>query len=268
LADRYRELTDSRDDLLPHGRSRRMTAAVRTVGDSGFGFWAGSRDTSTATRERRCLWHNQANVGAALPKSASHGGGPRPGRSTASKTSTRPRSPSRRSSSIMAPFIAKIAKIAKDNPALIECYRCPAAPCIHLPTSNPVESTLATVHPRTEVTKGPGLWAAGIAIVYRPIGAVQTRGRAINAAHLVAPGRVGEIFRTGKLLEPLVGGTPAAPIESARNGGRPKQPQPQVLTNYPAMPRQLPLAVPTHLQLATAAVPTAAGRMVQVPAAI
>ena len=59
LADRYRELTDSRDDLLPHGRSRRMTAAVRTVGDSGFGFWAASRDTFSATRERRCLWRTR-----------------------------------------------------------------------------------------------------------------------------------------------------------------------------------------------------------------
>jgi hypothetical protein len=148
----------------------------------------------------------------------------------------------------VAPFIGKIVD---DNDVPIERYRCPAAHCIHLPTSNLVESTLATVHPWTEVTKGPGLWTAGIAILYRSIGAAQTRGRA-----------------KGKLLERPVGSSPTAPIESTRNGGRPIQPQPQALTRYPALPRQSPLAAPTHLQLATAAVPTAAGRMAKAPAAI
>ena len=49
------------------------------------------------------------------------------------------------------------------------------------------ESTFATVRLRTKVTKGPGSRAAGLAMAYKLIEAAQTRWRAVNAPHLVAP---------------------------------------------------------------------------------
>jgi len=62
---------------------------------------------------------------------------------------------------------------------------------IHLRTTNPIESTFATVRLRTKVTKGPGSRAAGIAMAYKLIDAAQTRWRAVNAPHLVALVRAG-----------------------------------------------------------------------------
>jgi putative transposase len=78
-------------------------------------------------------------------------------------------------------------------------------------TTNPIESTFATMRLRTKVTKGPGSRAAGIAMAYKPIDAAQTRWRAVNAPHLVALVRAGAVFHKGKLLVRPVDITPAEP---------------------------------------------------------
>jgi hypothetical protein len=48
---------------------------------------------------------------------------------------------------------------------LLEFYKYPAEPWVHLRTTNPIESTFATARLRTKVTKGPGSRAAGLAMV-------------------------------------------------------------------------------------------------------
>lgn len=74
ITDGYRESTESWADLLRDCRRRGMTAPVLTVGDGALGFWKALREVFPATRERRCWFHNkQANVLAALPKSAHPG---------------------------------------------------------------------------------------------------------------------------------------------------------------------------------------------------
>jgi putative transposase len=97
---------------------------------------------------------------------------------------------------------------------LLEFYRCPAEHWIHLRTTNPIESTFATVRSRTKVTKGPGSRTAGIAMAYKLIDAAQAHWRAVNAPHLVALVRAGAVFHKGKLLEHPVDITPAEPGES------------------------------------------------------
>ena len=72
---------------------------------------------------------------------------------------------------------------------------------VHLPTSNPNESTLATVRLRQRVTKGPGSRAAGVTMAFKLIESAQTRWRAVNAPHLVALVRAGATFTNGKLVE-------------------------------------------------------------------
>lgn len=68
-------------------------------------------------------------------------------------------------------------------------------------STNPIESTFATVRLRTKVTKGPGSRAAGLAIAYKLIESAQSRRRAVNAPHLVALVRAGPRFHKGKLIE-------------------------------------------------------------------
>ena len=72
---------------------------------------------------------------------------------------------------------------------------------MHLKTTNPIESTFATVRLRTKVTKGPGSRAAGLAMAYKLIESAQTRWRALNAPHLVALVRAGVKFEKGVIVE-------------------------------------------------------------------
>jgi transposase-like protein len=94
-----------------------------------------------------------------------------------------------------------VAKITDDVEELLAFYDYPAEHWIHLRTTNPIESTFATVRHRTKVTKGPGSRAAGLAMAFKLIESAQTRWRAVNAPHLVALVRAGAAFDNGVLLK-------------------------------------------------------------------
>jgi putative transposase len=110
-----------------------------------------------------------------------------------------------------AKYPKAVAKIVDDADVLLEFYIYPAEHWIHLRTTNPIESTFATVPLGTKVTKGPGSRTAGIAMAYRLIDAAQAGWRAVDAPHLVALVRAGAVFHKGKLLERPVDITPPEP---------------------------------------------------------
>ena len=83
-------------------------------------------------------------------------------------------------------FPKAAAKITDDLDQLLSFYDFPAEHWIHLKTSNPIESTFATVRLRTKVTKGSGSRAAGLAMAFKLIDAAQDRWRKINGHELVA----------------------------------------------------------------------------------
>ena len=212
LADGYRESTESWADLLRSCRRRGMAAPVLAVGDGALGFWKAVREVFPATREQRCWFHKQANVLAALPKSA------HPGALAAIKEIYNAEDIDKAQVAIKAfevdygaKYPKAVAKIVDDADVLLEFYKYPAEHWIHLRTTNPIESTFATVRLRTKVTKGPGSRAAGIAMAYKLIDAAQARWRAVNAPHLVALVRAGAVFHKGKMLERPVDITPPEP---------------------------------------------------------
>ena len=100
-----------------------------------------------------------------------------------------------------AKFPKAVAKITDDVEVLLAFYDYPAEHWIHLRTTNPIESTFATVRHRTKVTKGPGSRAAGLAMAFKLIESAQARWRAVNAPHLVALVRAGAGFVNGVLVE-------------------------------------------------------------------
>jgi hypothetical protein len=100
-----------------------------------------------------------------------------------------------------AKFPNAVAKIVDDLDDLLAFYDYPAEHWVHLRPTNPIESTFATVRPRTKITRGPGSRAAGLAMANKLITAAQDRWRADDAPHLVALVRAGATFLNGKLLE-------------------------------------------------------------------
>jgi putative transposase len=220
ITDGYQESTESWADLLRDCRRRGMTAPVLAVGDGALGFWKAVREVFPATREQRCWFHKQANVLASLPKSA------HPGAILAMREIYNAEDIGKAQVAIKAfavdygaKYPKAVAKIVDDADVLLEFYKYPAEHWIHLRTTNPIESTFATVRLRTKVTKGSGSRGAGIAMAYKLIDAAQARWRKVNAPELVALVRAGALFHKGKLLErPIDINPPTGPTTGARTG--------------------------------------------------
>lgn len=71
----------------------------------------------------------------------------------------------------------------------------------HLRTTNPIESSFATVKLRTRVTKGAGSKTAALALAYKLLDAAQERWRRINGHELVADVLDGITFKDGVKVE-------------------------------------------------------------------
>jgi putative transposase len=94
-----------------------------------------------------------------------------------------------------------VKRITDDEDELLAFFDFPAEHWIHLRTTNPIESTFATMRLRTKVTKGAGSRAAALAMVFKLVESAQARWRAVNAPHLVALVRAGAHFERGLLVE-------------------------------------------------------------------
>jgi transposase-like protein len=204
ISDGYRESTESWADVLRDLCRRGMRAPTVAVGDGALGFWAALPDVFPDTVEARCWVHKAANALNALPRSA---------QPAARKASAEIRDAEDRDHALAAirvfeaDYGAKwpkaVAKITDDAEVLLSFFDFPAERWIHLKTTNPIESTFATVRLRTKVTKGRGSRAAG-AMAYKLIEAAQDRWRSVSAPHLVALVRAGASFRNGVLVEGMV----------------------------------------------------------------
>jgi putative transposase len=202
VADGYRESTESWADLLRDCKRRGMRAPVLAVGDGALGFWAALREVFPTTREQRCWVHKVANVINCLPKSAQ----PAARRALAEIRDAEDRGHAEVAigqfvEAYSVKYPKAVTKIVDDQQALLAFYDFPAEHWIHLKTTNPIESTFATVRLRTNVTKGPGSRAAGLAMAFKLLQAAQDRWRAVNGPHLVALVRAGAKFDKGQLVE-------------------------------------------------------------------
>jgi transposase-like protein len=202
LADGYRESVESWADLLRDAARRGMRAPVLAVGDGALGFWGALREVFPQARAQRCWFHKIANVLGALPRSA-HPGAKKALAEIWNAEDKRHAldAVSRFTATYGAKFPKAVAKITDDLDELLAFYDYPAEHWVHLRTTNPIESTFATVRHRSKITKGSGSRVAGLAMAFKLIEAAQARWRAVNAPHLVALVRAGAVFQDGKLIE-------------------------------------------------------------------
>jgi putative transposase len=202
LEDGYRESKDSWAELLRDVKKRGMRAPEVAVGDGALGFWAAMRETWPATREQRCWVHKIANVLDKLPKSVQ----PR----AKAKLHEAMNAPSRAESdravdefieTYAAKYPKAAASLADAREQLMTFFDFPAEHWLHLRTTNPIESTFATVKLRQRVTKGAGSRAAGLAMAFKLLLAAERTWRRLNGHEKLPLVRAGVRFQDGVRVE-------------------------------------------------------------------
>jgi transposase-like protein len=91
--------------------------------------------------------------------------------------------------------------LEKDKEVLFTFYDFPAAHWIHLRTTNPIESTFATVRHRTRQTKGCGSREATLMMVYKLGREAEKRWRRLNGSKLLLKVLTGVRFVDGEELD-------------------------------------------------------------------
>jgi transposase-like protein len=202
VEDGYRESTQSWADVLRDLRRRGMRAPALAVGDGALGFWAAVRDVWPETREQRDWVHRIANVLDKLPKGLQ-------GRAKA-KLREIMRAPSRRAAEAGidrfredygAKYPKAVESLTRNQDALLTFYDFPAEHWKHIRTSNPIESTFATVRLRQRVTKGPGSRGRGLTMAYKLLRMAEERWRRLDAHDLLPLVRAGVRFIDGEQVE-------------------------------------------------------------------
>ena len=198
VEDGYRESEDSWAAVFRDLRDRGMNEPKLVTGDGALGAWAALRNVFPGTREQRCWVHKTANVLDALPKRLQpraktllHEMAEAPTRADARKALERFRD------EFDAKYPKAVAKLDKDWDALTAFYDFPAEHWRHLRTTNPIESSFATVKLRTKVTKGAGSKKAALAMAYKLLDAAQERWRRFNGHELVGDVLDGVKFTDG-----------------------------------------------------------------------
>jgi len=186
VEDGYRESTDSWAAVLRDLRDRGLNCPKLVTGDGALGAWAALRDVFPNVKEQRCWVHKTANCLDALPKRLQpraktllHEMAEAPGRADADAALERFRR------EFDAKYPKAVAKLDKDWEALNAFFSFPAEHWRHLRTTNPIESSFATVKLRTRVTKGAGSKQAALAMAYKLLDAAQQRWRRFNGHELV-----------------------------------------------------------------------------------
>ncbi|WP_445366618.1 IS256 family transposase [Methylomonas sp. BW4-1] len=155
LSDGYRESKASWLSVLQDLQTRGLQDAPKlATGDGALGFWAAVNEAWPQTRTQRCWVHKTANVLAALPDSIQ--GKAKAGLKEIWMAETKAQA-SKAFDSFRHNFEAKYPKavniLEKDRESLLAFYDFPAEHWVHIRTTNPIESSFATIRHRTTRTK-------------------------------------------------------------------------------------------------------------------
>ena len=156
IADGYRESEQSWKELLLDVKARGLEVVPSlAVGDGALGFWKAIRQIWPTTQEQRCWVHKTANVLDKLPK----------GMQSKAKAAlheiyeAETKADAEKAFDLFvktheAKYPKAVECLVKDRGSLLTFYDFPAEHWRHIRTTNPIESTFATVRLRTVKTKG------------------------------------------------------------------------------------------------------------------
>jgi transposase-like protein len=169
VADGFRESKLSWREILLDLKQRGLSFAPKlAIGDGGLGFWAAIDEVFPETRRQRCWVHKTANILDKMPKSIQ----------PKAKTMIHEMYMAATKEDALKAYDHFVETFEPKYPKAVEClrkdkedlftfYDFPATHWIHIRTTNPIESTFATVRLRTLKTKGCGSRIATLTMVFK-----------------------------------------------------------------------------------------------------
>jgi len=197
--DGHRESEQSWHEVLQDLKSRGLSTGPEVaIGDGALGFWKALPKVWSETKAQRCWVHKTANVLNKLPKKL---------QPTAKDCLHQIWMADTREAAdeafdhFIATYEPKYPKaaacLAKDREELLVFFDYPAEHWTHLRTTNPIESTFATVRLRTKRTKGSGSRKACLAMVFKLAQAAERKWRKLNGYELLGDIIRGVRFKDG-----------------------------------------------------------------------
>ncbi len=188
VEDGYRESAQSWREVLLDLRRRGLKVGPKlAVGDGALGFWKALHEIYSQTRQQRCWVHKTANVLNCLPKSQQPKAKQRLHEIYLAETREEAE---QAFDFFIEAYQAKYPKaaqcLAKDREALLAFYDFPAEHWIHLRTTNPIESTFATVRLRTAKVRGCFSRETVLMMVFRLGQCAEKTWRRLNGSPLLA----------------------------------------------------------------------------------
>ena len=182
-------------DLKQHGLQH---GPLLAVGDGAMGFWAALEEVFPATRTQRCWFHKMGNVLNALPKSQHARARQALQEIWMAATRAEANAAFDRFIERYMPKYPKAAgKLTKDREALLAFYDFPAEHWAHLRTTNPIESTFATVRHRTTRTRNCVSRATFLGLAFKLIEEAEKSWRRIRGAERIELLLKGVPFKDG-----------------------------------------------------------------------
>jgi len=203
VQDGYRESEQSWHELLVGLKQRGLKCDPKlAIGDGALGFWAAARKVFSTTKEQRCTVHKTANVLDKMPKSVQ----PRAKEDLHAIFYADHRQEADKAlNAFVEKYQGKYFKatecLVKDQEELLAFFDFPAEHWGHLRTTNPIESTFATVRLRHGKTKGNGNRQACLAMVFKLVQSAERHWRKLNGNERILELLAGKKFVNGVMQE-------------------------------------------------------------------
>lgn len=201
VVDGERESKLSWQALLSDLKTRGLVHGPKlAVGDGALGFWCALDEEYPGVQRQRCWVHKTANVLDKLPKKLQPTAKAHLHEMYLSATRADAQQAYQRFFKLYEDKYPKACEcLRRDEAVLFSFYDFPAAHWAHLRTTNPIESTFATVRHRTRQTKGCGSRLATLSMVFQLARVAERKWRKLNASELIGQVIQGLKFKDGEI---------------------------------------------------------------------
>lgn len=204
--DGFRESKTAWREILLDLKQRGLKNGPKlAIGDGALGFWGALDEEFPETKRQRCWVHKTANVLDKMPKSI---------QAKAKSMIHDMYMADTELNALMAydhfvetyemKYPKAVECLRKDKDDLFTFYKFPAVHWIHIRTTNPIESTFATVRNRTRSTKGCGSRKTTLTMIFKLCLEAEKTWKKLKGHKMIPYVINNRIFKDGELVEGYV----------------------------------------------------------------